>query len=233
MSFVNSLRASSGYLKDYSLKIFLRCDLKHYKKYRTLLKVGVGIATLLTLGCATAPNDPTTTKIETDRLSQSEEKTYSESELLYAISNHLGVTSESAASALERLFSDRGRPVGYITGQEGSGAAFVGARYGQGTLWMKDGQKKKLYWQGPSIGFDGGMDVSKVFTLVYGLEDTEYIYQRFPGADGAAYLVAGMAVNYQYANGITLAPVRSGVGIRLGANVNYTSYTRNRSILPL
>ena len=126
--------------------------------------------------------------IDPDSLSQSGEKTYSESELLYAISNHLGVTSESAASALERLFSDRGRPVGYITGQEGSGAAFVGARYGQGTLWMKDGQKKKLYWQGPSIGFDGGMDVSKVFTLVYGLKDAEYIYQRFPGADGAAYL---------------------------------------------
>lgn len=210
----------------------MRCVLKNYKDYRNFLKIGVGIAILLASSCATAPNDPTAPMIDPENLSQSEEKTYSESELLYAISNHLGVTSESAASALERMFSDRGRPVGYITGQEGSGAAFIGARYGQGTLWMKDGQKKKLYWQGPSVGFDGGMDVSKVFTLVYGLKDVEYIYQRFPGADGAAYLVAGMAVNYQYANGITLAPVRSGVGVRLGANLNYTSYTRNRSVLP-
>ena len=97
---------------------------------------------------------------------------------------------------------------------------------------MKNGGTQKVYWQGPSVGFDGGADVSKVFTLVYGLNQSESIYQRFPGVDGSAYLVAGMAIDYQRANGITLAPVRSGVGLRLGANVGYTSYTRTRSILP-
>jgi len=59
------------------------------------------------------------------------------------------------------------------------------------------------------------------------------IYRRYPGVDGSAFLVAGMAINYQRGNGIILAPVRSGVGVRLGANVGYTSYTRNRSIIPL
>jgi len=98
---------------------------------------------------------------------------------------------------------------------------------------MKDGRTQKIYWQGPSVGFDGGADVSKVFTLVYGLNDPQYIFQRFPGADGSAFLVAGMAIDYQRANGITLAPVRSGIGVRLGANVGYTSYTRKRSLLPL
>ena len=75
--------------------------------------------------------------------------------------------------------------------------------------------------------------MSKVFTLVYGLKDPQYIFQRFPGADGSAFLVAGMAIDYKRANGVTLAPVRSGIGFRLGANVGYTSYTRKRSLLPL
>ena len=158
---------------------------------------------------------------------------FEEQELVQAISTHLGVTSESAASAIERLFRERGRPVAYITGEEGGGALTIGARYGKGTLWMRDGRQQRVFWQGPTVGFDAGADASKVFTLVYGLDDPEDIYRRFPGVDGSAYLVAGMAVNYQRANGITLAPVRSGVGLRLGANVGYTSFTRKRSLIPL
>lgn len=165
--------------------------------------------------------------------SNQQAQSFNQNELVTAISDHLGVTSESAATAIERLFRNRGRPVGYITGEEGSGAVVFGARYGKGTLWMKDGRTQKVFWQGPSVGFDGGADVSKVFTLVYGLNDPNYIFQRFPGADGSAYLIAGMAVDVQRANGITLAPVRSGVGVRLGANVGYTSYTRKRSLIPL
>lgn len=186
-------------------------------------------------GCATAPNDPTGKSDVRDAQNRNMNRaeTYNESELIAGISTHLGVTSESAASAIERLFKDRGRPVGYITGEEGGGAVIGGVRYGKGTLWMKNGTSQEIYWQGPSIGFDWGADASKVFTLVYGLTDPNYIFQRFPGADGSAFLVAGMAVNYQRANGITLAPVRSGVGVRLGANVGYTSYTRKRNLIPL
>ena len=207
-----------------------------YRRPIFAMGLALACASLLALaGCATPANNPTSNNdIRTaQNQSQSKAKAYNESELVYAVSTHLGVTSESAATAIERLFKERGRPVGYITGQEGSGAMIVGARYGQGTLWMKNGTTKKVYWQGPSVGFDGGADVSKVFTLVYGLEDPDYIYQRFPGVDGSAYLVAGMAINYQRANGITLAPVRSGVGVRLGANVNYISMTRKRSLIPL
>lgn len=198
--------------------------------------LALSCASILTLaGCSTAAENPTGQRnLNTAQVSsQSPSGTYNENELVSAISTHLGVTSESAATAIERLFKDRGRPVGYITGEEGSGAIVFGARYGQGTLWMKDGRTQKLYWQGPSVGFDGGADVSKVFTLVYGLDDPNYIYQRYPGVEGSANLVAGMAFNYQRANGITLAPVRSGVGVRLGANVNYISVTRKRSLIPL
>lgn len=210
---------------------------KTSRRYRFLaFGLAISCASLLALaGCATADNNPANHSDIRKAQSQSYAKaqTYNENELISAISTHLGVTSESAATAIERLFKDRGRPVGYITGEEGSGAVVFGARYGKGTLWMKDGRTQKLYWQGPSVGFDGGADVSKVFTLVYGLNDPNYIFQRYPGVDGSAYLVAGMAINYQRANGITLAPVRSGVGVRLGANVNYISITRKRSLIPL
>ena len=182
--------------------------------------------------CATPRNNPTASNDlrATQDQAQAEAETYNESELVAAISTHLGVTSESAATAIERLFKERGQPVGYITGEEGGGALTIGARFGKGTLWMKDGTQEELYWQGPTLGFDAGADASKVFTLVYGLNDIDDIYRRFPGVDGSAYLVGGMAVNYQRTNDSTLAPVRTGVGLRLGANVGYTRYTRERAL---
>ncbi|RKQ69591.1 hypothetical protein DES40_2393 [Litorimonas taeanensis] len=191
-------------------------------------------ALLLLSACATAANNPNSNSDirEAQAKAGQEASSYNESELVAAVSTHLGVTSESAASAIERLFKDRGRPTAYITGEETGGALTVGVRYGKGTLWMKDGRTEEVYWQGPTVGFDVGADAGKVFTLVYGLNDPNYVFQRFPGVDGSAYLVAGMSINYQRANGVTLAPIRTGVGLRLGANVGYTSYTRKRKILP-
>ncbi|GLQ21705.1 DUF1134 domain-containing protein [Algimonas porphyrae] len=190
------------------------------------------ITGLFLSGCATPPNNPNSADDirNAQDAAQGEAETYNENELAAAISTHLGVTSESAATAIERLFKDRGQPVGYITGEEGGGALTIGARFGKGTLWMKDGQSMPIYWQGPTIGLDVGAEAGKVFTLVYGLNDMDDIFRRFPGVDGSAYLVGGMAVNYQRTNGITLAPVRTGVGVRLGANVGYTRYTKKRSL---
>lgn len=94
------------------------------------------------------------------------------------------------------------------------------------------GETRKVFWQGPSIGFDTGANASKVFTLVYGMHNPDDIYQRYPGVSGSAYLVAGMGVNYQRRDDITLAPIRAGVGFRLGVNVGYLAYTRERHLLP-
>lgn len=164
---------------------------------------------------------------------QSEIDTYSRDEIVDATSDFFGVTAEAAASALERVFSDLGRPVGYIAGEEVSGAVGVGLRYGEGYLTMKGVPgSRKVYWTGPSIGFDAGGNASRSFTLVYDLNDVDQLYQRFPGVDGSAYFVAGMSVNYQRADDITLAPIRSGVGLRLGANVGYLAYSRERNWLP-
>ncbi len=159
--------------------------------------------------------------------------TYSRDEIVEATSDFFGVTAEAAASALERVFSDLGRPVGYIAGEEVSGAAGVGLRYGEGYLSLKGVQEQeKVYWQGPSVGFDAGGNASRVFTLVYDLNDVDRLYQRFPGVEGTAYFIAGLGVNYQRADGITLAPIRSGVGFRAGANVGYLAYSRQRNWLP-
>ncbi|MDE2486130.1 MAG: DUF1134 domain-containing protein [Alphaproteobacteria bacterium] len=144
----------------------------------------------------------------------------------------MGVTAESAGAAVERIFAQYGRPTGYIAGTEGSGAFVVGARYGKGLLYMKNRQPTEVYWQGPSIGFDTGGNASRVFTLCYNLDRPDQLFQRFPGVEGSAYFIAGVGVNYQQADGITLAPMRAGVGFRLGANVGYLAYTRKRNILP-
>jgi hypothetical protein len=169
-----------------------------------------------------APAAPTTQK-----------SSFDSREVSSAMSDYFGVTAEAAGSAVERIFRDQGRPVGYIYGEEGSAAFGVGLRYGKGTLQMADGRQAKVYWQGPSVGWDIGGNGSKVFTLVYNMQDVNQIYQRFPGVDGSAYLVAGMGVNYQRSNSITLAPVRTGVGLRLGANIGYLAYSRKRQYIPL
>ncbi|MBO6765431.1 DUF1134 domain-containing protein [Maricaulis sp.] len=158
--------------------------------------------------------------------------TYSQDELVDAVSDFFGVTAEAAASVLERVFSDLGRPVGYVAGEEVAGAVGVGLRYGEGYLTMKNGVREKVYWRGPSIGFDTGGNASRVFVLVYNLDDPDRLFQRYPGVEGSAYLVAGMGVNYQRADDVTLAPIRSGVGLRAGANVGYLAYSRRRAWLP-
>jgi hypothetical protein len=159
-------------------------------------------------------------------------ETFSRDEIVNSVSDFLGVTAESAGAAVERIFARNGRPTGYIAGAEGSGALGIGARYGKGLLYMKNREPMEVYWQGPSIGFDTGGNASRVFTLCYDLDDPNLIFQRFPGVEGAAYFIAGIGVNYQRANGITLAPMRAGVGFRLGANVGYLAYSRKRNLLP-
>ena len=97
---------------------------------------------------------------------------------------------------------------------------------------MKDRPPRTVFWQGPTVGFDFGGNASRVFTLCYNLQYPDAIFRRFPGVEGSAYLVGGLGVNYQRADGITLAPVRAGVGLRLGADVGYLAYSRTRHISP-
>ena len=158
--------------------------------------------------------------------------TYTVDEIKTQTSDFLGVAAESVGQVVERVFSDQGQPTAYIAGEEGSGAVVAGLRYGRGLMYMKDKPTMEVFWQGPSVGFDWGGNASRVFTLCYNLHVPEAIFQRFPGVEGTAYLVGGLGVNYQRAEDVTLAPIRAGVGLRLGANVGYLAYSRQRNILP-
>lgn len=158
--------------------------------------------------------------------------TYSEQEIVREAGQVFGSTAQGLADAVHSVFKKYGEPNGYIKGEEASGAIVLGLRYGSGTLVLKNGGQAKVYWQGPSAGWDFGGDAVKVFTLVYNLPDKQTIYQRFPGVEGSAYLIGGIGVNYQQRGKVILAPMRSGVGLRLGASVGYLKYTRDREWLP-
>ena len=161
-----------------------------------------------------------------------DDDSYDQETIIHEASEFFGETTEGLAKAIEHVFEDQGQPNGFITGEEVSGAFVVGLRYGDGNLHRKNGDTRKVHWQGPSVGFDVGGNASKVFVLVYHLEDNEEIYQRFPGVEGTFYFVAGVGVNYQQTGDIILAPIRTGVGLRAGANVGYLRYSKKRSWNP-
>ncbi len=158
--------------------------------------------------------------------------TFEENEVVLAVADFFGTTAAAAGEAVSRIFREHGRPSGYIKGEELAGAIGVGLRYGRGELVLANGGRRKVFWQGPSIGFDTGGNAAKVFTLVYNISDPDQIFRRFPGVEGSAYFVGGIGVNYQKADDMVLAPMRAGVGLRAGANVGYLAYSRRRRINP-
>jgi hypothetical protein len=154
------------------------------------------------------------------------DNSYSSNEILDAGHRFFGTVTQGLAKVVEYAFQQQGRPNGYILGQDAGGAIVAGLRYGEGTLYTKDAGVHRVFWQGPSIGYDVGGDGSKVMVLVYNLRDPEDIYQRFGGVDGSAYMVGGVGLTFQKNGGIVVAPIRTGVGLRLGANIGYLKYTR-------
>ncbi len=137
-----------------------------------------------------------------------------------------GSVSKGLASVVEFAFKKQGRPNGYILGEDVGGAFVAGLRYGEGVLYTKDAGSHRVYWQGPSIGYDAGAEGSKVMVLVYNLRDPDEIYNRFGGVAGSAYVIGGVGLTFQTRDHVVLAPIRSGIGLRLGANVGYLKYTR-------
>lgn len=166
-----------------------------------------------------------------DELQNAADK-FTQNEVVQAASGFFGTTTEAAAKAVQRVFADQGLPDAYIKGDEGSGAVVLGLRYGQGWLIRKNAPPMQVYWQGPSVGFDFGANASKVFMLIYDLRNSDRLFQKFPGIEGSYYLIAGIGVNYLRANNITLAPMRTGVGLRAGVNAGYVTFTREATVNP-
>jgi len=144
----------------------------------------------------------------------------------------LGGSAEAIAQLVDRAFADYGEPNAIIKGEEGGGAVVFGLRYGMGEFMAKTGERQTVYWQGPSIGWDFGGDAGRVFILVYNLPRPDLIFQRFAGVSGSAFLVGGAGMHYLRSQSIVVAPIRVGVGLRLGAGVGYMQFTQEKSYNP-
>ena len=151
--------------------------------------------------------------------------TYSLQEIIDAGHTFFGTATGGIAEAVESVFARHGRPNAYIVGEEASGSFVGGLRYGEGFIFPKAGGRQKLFWQGPSFGLDFGGNGSRVIVLVYNLNRIRDLYKRLPGVEGSAYIIGGFGVNIQQRGRLVVAPIRTGVGARLGVNVGYLKYT--------
>ena len=150
---------------------------------------------------------------------------YSSNEIVDAGHRFFGTISRGLAQIVEKAGSQFGLPNGYVLGQEGGGAVVAGLRYGEGILYTKNAGDLRVFWQGPSLGYDFGVEGARTMMLVYNLPATDAIYQRFAGIDGSAYFVGGLGMTALTMNNIVVVPISTGVGIRLGANIGYLKFT--------
>lgn len=152
-------------------------------------------------------------------------QTYSTSEIVGEGHRFFGVVSRELAQLVEKAASQWGQPNGYILGEEGSGAFIGGLRYGEGVLYTRFGGQRRVFWQGPSLGWDFGGQGARTMMLVYNLPSMEFMFQRYAGVNGSAYLIGGFGMTAVAANGVVVVPIQSGVGARLGVNVGYLKFT--------
>lgn len=159
--------------------------------------------------------------------------TVSNSEVLRAAESVFGKGAAGLAGMIENILRDQGEPSGYIKGEEAGAAVGFGARYGSGTLTHNVEGDRRVFWRGPSIGFDAGIDADRVFILVYNLHDSEQLFRPYASAEGKAYIAGGLTAAYLRRGDVVLIPIRMGVGVRLGVNAGYTRFSKKKSILPL
>ncbi len=143
-----------------------------------------------------------------------------------------GTISRGLAQVVEAAGKRWGQPNAYVLGQEASGALVAGARYGEGVMYTRNAGDQKIFWQGPSIGFDAGADGDRTMMLIYNLASVDSVFRRFAGIDGSAYLVGGFGFTALAGDEVVLVPIRSGVGARLGINVGYLKFTQQSTWNP-
>lgn len=181
---------------------------------------------------AQEPSSPTPNSVEAETEANVRAVAFEAGEIAVAADQAFGTAAEGMGKMIEKVFADLGKPNAYIVGREGGGAFLVGLRYGKGQLHSKVEGERTVYWTGPSFGPDVGGDASRTFTLVYNLDDTEDLFDRFPAIEGRAYLVGGVSANYHQKGNIILVPLRLGAGWRLGANVGYLKYAPEMRVFP-
>ena len=158
--------------------------------------------------------------------------TYQEDDLIGAAEGVFGKGAEGLAKLIRDVLKKQGEPNAYIVGREAGGAIGIGLRYGSGTMHHKVEGERKVYWTGPSIGFDAGANAGSTFVLVYNLWDSEDLYTRFPAGEGQAYFVGGFNASYMRKGDVVLIPIRVGAGLRLGINAGYMKFSKKQRWLP-
>lgn len=183
----------------------------------------------------TQPGDPVPDWTNPDLAGQpaaANPATYGEDDLIGAAEGVFGKGAQGLAGMIEDLLRKQGEPNGYIVGREAGGAIIFGARYGSGTLHHKVEGERKVYWTGPSVGFDAGANAGNTFVLVYNLYDSEDIFRRYPAGEGQAYFVGGLHASYMRRGDVVLIPIRVGAGLRLGVNAGYMRFSKKQRWLP-
>lgn len=158
--------------------------------------------------------------------------TFSADEIIDSGHQFFGTLSRGLAEVVQEAAQRWGLPNAYVLGQEASGAFIGGLRYGDGKMYTRNAGEQRLFWQGPSVGFDAGADGDRTMMLVYNLPTVEAIFQRFGGVDGSAYFVGGFGFTALDAKGVIVVPLRTGVGARLGVNMSYLKFTQQATWNP-
>lgn len=218
-----------GAKKHAPLMFILETDGMTSRLYRLAAAGLVALAT----ACSSTATSPPQTASSTGTTPAQPGATYDQQTVLREATGVFGGGAEGLGKIVERIFNDLGEPNAYIVGQEASVAVIAGVRYGDGILYHRIEGEKKVHWTGPSVGFDLGGDASKSFTLVYNLNDGEDLFRRYPAVEGKLYFIGGFSVNYHQRDNVILAPIRLGAGWRLGANIGYIHYSKNRKYIPL
>ena len=143
-----------------------------------------------------------------------------------------GDLSRGLADVVQEAGRRWGLPNAYVLGQEASGAFVGGLRYGEGKMYTRNAGQRPVYWQGPSVGFDWGADGDRTMMLVYNLPSVDSMYRRFGGIAGSAYFIGGFGLTALNAEEVVVAPIRTGVGARLGINLSYLKFTERATWNP-
>lgn len=183
---------------------------------RILARTLVRLAAIAMIACAAASVSTQSSRAEG----------YTAQEIVDSGHRFFGATSGGLATVIEKIFANYGLPNGYVLGEEGGGALIGGLTYGEGMLYTKNAGDHKVFWQGPSLGWDFGGEGSRIMMLVYNLDNVESLYHRFGGVAGSAYVVAGVGFNVLKNNDVLLVPIHTGVGARLGINIGYLKLTQ-------
>lgn len=181
---------------------------------------------------SSSASQPNTAPASASASAAASSATYGEDDLIGAAEGVFGKGAEGLAKLMEDLLAKQGRPNAYIVGREAGGAFILGARYGSGTLHHKIEGERKVYWTGPSVGFDAGANAANTFVLVYNLYDSEDLFARFPAGEGQAYFVGGMHASYLRKGDMVLIPIRVGAGLRLGVNAGYMRFSKKQRWVP-